>query len=60
MKTLIVLSHPSYDKSVINRCWINEVKKYPELVTVHHLEALYSQKKLMLKPNKLLWKSMTI
>lgn len=54
MKTLIVLSHPSIDKSVINKRWINEVKKYPDLVTVHHLEALYSQKKFNIEAEQAL------
>ncbi|MGG4498907.1 NAD(P)H-dependent oxidoreductase [Brevibacillus reuszeri] len=41
MKTLIVVSHPSMEASVINKRWVQELKKYPEKYTVHELYKMY-------------------
>lgn len=41
MKTLIVIGHPNLDESVINKCWIEELKKYPDLYTIHDLHSTY-------------------
>lgn len=41
MKTLVVVSHPNIDKSVVNKRWVEELKKYPELFTVHELYKVY-------------------
>ncbi|MCR8657369.1 NAD(P)H-dependent oxidoreductase [Paenibacillus endoradicis] len=41
MKTLIVVTHPSIEKSIINKRWIDELKKYPEKYTVHELYQSY-------------------
>ncbi len=35
MKTLVIVTHPDIEKSVINKKWIDELKKYPEKYTVH-------------------------
>ncbi|WP_162264766.1 NAD(P)H-dependent oxidoreductase, partial [Salmonella enterica] len=40
-KTLIVVAHPNIENSVVNRCWINELKKYPDQFTVHELYKAY-------------------
>ncbi|WP_431085794.1 NAD(P)H-dependent oxidoreductase [Paenibacillus sp. 8b26] len=41
MKTLIIVSHPNIEKSVINKRWVEELKKYPEKYTVHELYNIY-------------------
>lgn len=38
MKTLILLDHPNYSDSVVNRKWIEEIEKYPEEFTVRILQ----------------------
>ncbi|MDF7680733.1 NAD(P)H-dependent oxidoreductase [Enterobacteriaceae bacterium ESL0689] len=40
-KSLIIVAHPSIQTSVINRRWLEEVKKYPELFTIHELYPSY-------------------
>ena len=41
MKKLVIVSHPDIENSVINKRWIEELQKYPDQFTVHHLEAVY-------------------
>lgn len=41
MKTLVILSHPSLEKSVINKSWAQELKNHPDQFTVRHLETIY-------------------
>ncbi|CAI0803739.1 General stress protein 14 [Serratia entomophila] len=41
MKTLVVVAHPDIENSVINRKWLTELRKYPELYTVHELYRAY-------------------
>lgn len=41
MKTLVIVSHPDLKKSIINKCWIEELKKYTEQYTVHELNKIY-------------------
>ncbi|MBO8415864.1 MAG: NAD(P)H-dependent oxidoreductase [Proteobacteria bacterium] len=41
MKTLIILDHPSYDLSVVNRRWVDEVRKYPDDFALHNLQSSY-------------------
>ncbi|NEW06898.1 NAD(P)H-dependent oxidoreductase [Paenibacillus sp. SYP-B3998] len=41
MKTLVVVTHPSIETSVINKRWVEELKKYPEKYTVHELHKAY-------------------
>ncbi|WP_270168500.1 NAD(P)H-dependent oxidoreductase [Paenibacillus sp. SYP-B4298] len=41
MKTLIIVSHPNIEDSVINKRWIEEIKKFPERYTVHELYKVY-------------------
>lgn len=43
MKTLIIVVHPHITKSVINKRWIEELLKYPEKYTVHHLQESYPE-----------------
>ncbi|MGG4207548.1 NAD(P)H-dependent oxidoreductase [Paenibacillus jamilae] len=41
MKTLVIVTHPSIEASVINRRWVEELKKYPEKYTIHELHKIY-------------------
>lgn len=41
MKTLVIVTHPSIETSVINKRWIEELDKYPEKYTVHELHKAY-------------------
>jgi putative NADPH-quinone reductase len=41
MKTLVVVAHPDIETSVINKAWLEELRKYPELYTVHELYNVY-------------------
>jgi len=41
LKTLVIVAHPSLETSVINKCWVEELKKYPEKYTVHELSDVY-------------------
>ncbi|MEA4891164.1 MAG: NAD(P)H-dependent oxidoreductase [Peptococcaceae bacterium] len=41
MKTLVIVAHPDIEKSVINRRWLEELKKHPENYTVHNLYQAY-------------------
>ncbi|MES9758852.1 flavodoxin family protein, partial [Priestia megaterium] len=29
MKTLVIITHPSLETSVVNKRWVEELKKYP-------------------------------
>lgn len=55
MKTLVIVIHPTIEKSVINKRWIDELNKYPEKYTVHQLYKEYPDEKLdILKEQKLI------
>ncbi|MEK8129027.1 NAD(P)H-dependent oxidoreductase [Paenibacillus filicis] len=41
MKTLIIVAHPSLEKSVVNKRWVEELSKYPDKYTVHELYKVY-------------------
>lgn len=41
MRTLVIVDHPYYDLSVVNRRWLDEVRKYPEDCQVHNLQSSY-------------------
>ena len=41
MKTVIIVDHPNYDQSVVNRRWLDEVRKYPDEFIVHNLQSSY-------------------
>lgn len=41
MKTLIIVDHPFYDQSVVNRRWLDEVRKYPDEFLIHNLQSSY-------------------
>ncbi|WP_316734925.1 NAD(P)H-dependent oxidoreductase [Pedobacter aquatilis] len=41
MKTLVIVTHPDLETSVINKRWVAELKKYPERYTIHDLHQTY-------------------
>ncbi|VBB46400.1 Uncharacterized NAD(P)H oxidoreductase YdeQ [uncultured Paludibacter sp.] len=41
MKKLVILTHPNIQESNVNKTWINELKKYPELFDIHALYEVY-------------------
>ena len=41
MKTLIIAAHPNLEESVINKRWLTELRKHPDLCTIHTLAACY-------------------
>jgi len=41
MKTLIIVSHPDIESSVINKRWIQELHKFPEKYVIHQLYKVY-------------------
>lgn len=46
MKTLVIIIHPNIENSLINKLWIEELKKYPELYTLHELHSVYPEEKI--------------
>lgn len=46
MKTLIIVTHPNLDESVINKKWVEELLKFPEEFTVHQLYEVYPDEKI--------------
>lgn len=40
-KTLVIVSHPNLEQSMINRRWVEELQKRPDLFTIHKLYDLY-------------------
>ncbi|MCY9671595.1 NAD(P)H-dependent oxidoreductase [Bacillus pumilus] len=41
MKTLVIIAHPNITTSVMNKRWLEELKKYPEKYTIHELYKVY-------------------
>ena len=41
MKSLIIAAHPSLGESVINKRWLEELHKHPDLCTIHILSEHY-------------------
>lgn len=46
MKTLIIVIHPHFEASAINKRWVKELKKSPKKYDVHHLHAAYPDGKI--------------
>lgn len=46
MKTLVIVIHSDLENSVINKRWIEELKKYPTRYVVHELHSLYPDEKI--------------
>ena len=46
VKTLVLVSHPNLESSIINRRWVEELKKYPERYTVHESNTVYPDRNI--------------
>ncbi len=46
MKTLVIVTHPDLENSVINKQWIEELNKHPDKYTVHDLYKEYPDEKI--------------
>ena len=40
-KTLVIVTHPNYQDSKINKRWVEELETQPDRFTVHHLYSTY-------------------
>ncbi len=36
-KTLVIVTHPHIEQSVVNKRWVEELEKYPDQFTVHQI-----------------------
>jgi glutathione-regulated potassium-efflux system ancillary protein KefG len=62
MRTLVIVAHPNIERSRVNRCWIEELGKYPD-VTIHDLYRLYPdgdiniyfERELIIKYNRIVF-----
>ncbi|WP_257668151.1 NAD(P)H-dependent oxidoreductase [Parapedobacter tibetensis] len=52
MKTLVIITHPNLDKSVVNKYWMEELKNYPESYNVHDLYGVYPDEKIDVEKEK--------
>lgn len=43
MKTLIIVIHPDIESSVVNKRWIEELNKFPDLYDIHQLHKSYPE-----------------
>lgn len=41
MKTLIIVSHPNIENSIVHKRWIDQLNKYLNLFTIHNIDQLY-------------------
>lgn len=41
MRTLVILSHPNFGESIVNKLWINELEQSVERYFIHNLYAEY-------------------
>lgn len=46
MKTLVIVAHPHIEKGIVNKRWVEELKKQPDLYTVHELYKVYPDEKI--------------
>lgn len=49
MKTLVIVTHPHIEESVINKRWIEELNKYPDKYVVHQLYKAYPDENIDVK-----------
>jgi len=54
MKTLIIVIHPNINESVLNKRWIQELRKFPERYTIHQLHEAYPDEKIDVQAEQLL------
>lgn len=41
-KTLVIVTHPHIDQSVVNKRWIEELEKHPDQFTIHQIYQAYA------------------
>jgi len=41
MKVLVIVAHPDIHRSRVNKRWLSELRRYPDLITVHELYEAY-------------------
>lgn len=46
MKTLIVVIHPNFAASVVNKSWVKALENQPELYDIHQLHQVYADGKI--------------
>lgn len=46
MKTLVIITHPNMEASIVNKRWAEELRKYPDKYTVHDLHRAYPDGKI--------------
>lgn len=46
MKILVIVIHPSITNSLINKRWVEELKKFPDKYVVHQLYDVYPDEKI--------------
>ncbi|MCT1532725.1 NAD(P)H-dependent oxidoreductase [Sphingobacterium daejeonense] len=49
MKTLIVVIHPDFNNSVINKKWVESLQKYPDKFYIHLLHQVYPNENIDIK-----------
>ncbi|OXM17063.1 NAD(P)H-dependent oxidoreductase [Paenibacillus herberti] len=49
MKTLVIVTHPNMETSIVNKRWVEELRKYPDKYTVHELYKAYPDGKIDVK-----------
>lgn len=49
MKTLVMIIHPNINESIVNKRWIEELKKKPENYEIHQLHEKYPDEKIDVK-----------
>lgn len=49
MKTLIVVIHPDFNTSVINKKWVESLQKYPDKFYIHLLHQVYPNENIDIK-----------
>lgn len=57
MKTLVIIIHPDLKNSIINKRWIEELKKYPEKYHLHNLHSAYPDGNINIEKEKQLVES---
>ncbi|MDQ1139540.1 NAD(P)H-dependent oxidoreductase [Pedobacter agri] len=49
MQTLIIVTHPDIDSSLVNKRWIEALRKFPDQYVVHQLHQTYPDGKIDVK-----------
>lgn len=45
-KTVVILDHPSFDRSNVHRRFVEEMRKYPDEILIHNLQSVYPTGKI--------------